>query len=661
MAVKQESAAQQSQETVPRHGPVLTGAYIVGLLLVFVGQRLIGEAGTARTLLDGVGVAICGGAMIMRLVGRARMPGAAARVETIVSALYGVGLLGLGVYALSTPWGAELMGQGEEGGGVVVIFAALWPALLICTVFPLLFIELSYNTMPVLGAVELRRVYLSGASGLTLGLALTYLTAINYTATQFEVRRDLTFFRTSMPSEATINMVKRLDTPVDVVLFYPQSNEVLDVLRPYFDELQGYSELLRVKRVNHVMAPRLAKQHGVRGNGKVLVLHEDFGEAFDVGLELDDARNRLKRLDESFQVRFSKVTRPGQIFYTTVGHGERAVSSRDQAEGEGIGALTRFVKRFGLRRRTLGLAQGLGSRIPDDATVVAVLGPQSDFLPEEVRSLVDYVERGGRLLLMLEPGATAGLEPLLERLGLEARPGTLAHEQLFRLLTDTQADRTALVTNRYGGHAAVRTARQNGRSVATVLYNAGSLTKRRETGDARVDFLLRSVSGTWADLDGDLTYDRGEEHRMTYAIAAAVELEAAEEASAEAGAGDDAEDASGEADGGVEADVESSAEGDDEEAREGRAIVIADVDVFSDRVFENDGNRLLAADIIPWLSGNEAAQGRVESLEDPVIQHTRSQDLLWFWSTVFLIPAAVLAFGLFFTSRRRRRRSEGRS
>jgi hypothetical protein len=623
---------------VPRHGPVLTGAFLVGLLLVFIGQRIIGESGLTRTLLDGVGAALCVGALIVRLINRGRImelvkkaaeaERAAARsvaqVELATSVLYGLGLLALGLYGLATPAGLDVLGiretpLGEEFGAIL---GGFWMALLACSLLPLLFIELSYAGMPAAGAVELRRIHLSGAAGLTLGFALTYLMALNYAATEYEVRRDLSYFRVTAPSESSIGLVKRLDQDVEVVLFYPETNEVLDQLRPYFDELATHSKHLKVSVRDHVLAPALAKEHRVRGNGHVLILRGEQGKTFPVGTELESARRKLRTLDGTFQENFTAVTQPERFFYTTMGHGERTDRSSDQPEGAGINSLATFVRQLGMRHRNLGLSQGLASQVPEDASVVAVVGPTTELLPEEVASLRRWVEAGGRLLLLLETNTSAGLDPVLETLGLRLEPGVLAHEEHYRLLTDTSADRASIVSNRYSSHPSVTTcSRGANHGIATVFFNAGHISERRGS-KARVNVILRSMPGTWADRDGDLTYDEGQEDRMTYSIGAAVTLP-----------------------------VEGAEEG------EARAIVLADADVFSDRVLRNEGNLWLAADTIRWLIGEESVIGAATSEEDEVIEHSRNQDALWFWATVFLVPIAVLGFGLFFTLSRRRRRT----
>jgi len=56
-----------------------------------------------------------------------------------------------------------------------------------------------------------------------------------------------------------------------------------------------------------------------------------------------------------------------------------------------------------------------------------------------------------------------------------------------------------------------------------------------------------------------------------------------------------------------------------------------------------------------WLMGDEAYQGLVATEQDLPISHTRKQDVVWFYSTIFLAPAAVLGVGWFTTKRRRKK------
>ena len=92
-------------------------------------------------------------------------------------------------------------------------------------------------------------------------------------------------------------------------------------------------------------------------------------------------------------------------------------------------------------------------------------------------------------------------------------------------------------------------------------------------------------------------------------------------------------------------------------SEQGRAVVIGDSDVLSDAVLQNPGNLYLAADSTRWLLGDDAVSGTITAETDAPIQHTRAQDVAWFYSTIFAAPALVLAAGFGVTRRKRRSRS----
>jgi hypothetical protein len=84
-------------------------------------------------------------------------------------------------------------------------------------------------------------------------------------------------------------------------------------------------------------------------------------------------------------------------------------------------------------------------------------------------------------------------------------------------------------------------------------------------------------------------------------------------------------------------------------------VVLTDSDAFTDvGVFENRGNGILAADAVKWLAGDEASAGAVNSETDVPLDHTRNQDVAWFYATIFLAPALVIGVGYGVTRRRRR-------
>ena len=99
---------------------------------------------------------------------------------------------------------------------------------------------------------------------------------------------------------------------------------------------------------------------------------------------------------------------------------------------------TTELKSLGFQVKELGLRQKLAQGVPDDASVVYVLGPVSPFLQAEVDALRSYLESGGSLFIGLEPRLsrpdlppppTDPLEDMIEDvLGVRMADGIVADE-----------------------------------------------------------------------------------------------------------------------------------------------------------------------------------------------------------------------------------------
>jgi len=64
------------------------------------------------------------------------------------------------------------------------------------------------------------------------------------------------------------------------------------------------------------------------------------------------------------------------------------------------------------------LALNLNAKIPEDADVVAVVGPTQKFLDYEIQGLEEYLKRGGSLFVALKSKQGSGLEKILAPVGI---------------------------------------------------------------------------------------------------------------------------------------------------------------------------------------------------------------------------------------------------
>jgi ABC-type uncharacterized transport system involved in gliding motility auxiliary subunit len=288
--------------------------------------------------------------------------------------------------------------------------------------------------------------------------------------------------------------------------------------------------------------------------------------------------------------------------------------------------------------RELGGDQWLSSGVPGDATVVIMVGPRKPLLEYEVAALHRYLRGGGRMIVFLDPEPGEDFAAFLGPFGLKFNPVRLANDKSYVRITYTPADRQYIYSNRFSSHPSVSTLTRNSHRLATVLLGAGYLEEVPSTaGDKpQVQFTIHSMPGTWNDANANLVFDSGSEKRKEYELAAVVTQKVK-------GADKKKKDK----------DKDKKKKGAQQD--EARLLVVADSDCMSDRVFRNAGNGYLLIDALKWMGGEEEVMGETTSEEDVRLVHTRKKDQIWFYLTIFGVPALVLAGGLVYTRRRRRR------
>ena len=600
--------------------------YLAGLLTVFLGERVVGGVDTTRFVLDAVGLLLVLGAL--GLFAKSRGEAAAdQRAAHVVPLIYGaIGLGSLLVYLLGIDPVVDALGFGDEETehryGVVI--SAAWPAILLSGVLPMLAADRVLAVSPV--RVVAARVQGAALGALSLAFALAMLFPLNYLGAETNERWDFGYFKTARPGTSTISMVQSLEEPITAYLFFPTASDVTEELRTYFDELDGGA--LVVEYVDHALEPELAKELKVRDNGYIAFVRgegeEQQVERVKIGDDFEAARRKLKKLDSEVRGSLLKMARGQKVAYFTAGHGELYWGA-EQAIDRKTSSLRKVLRALNYKVEELTLADGSAVEIPEDASLVVMLGAESALLPEELSALDAYRRRGGSLLVGLEPGG-ADLTPLLEPLGVGVTGDVvLANDSKFVPATRRPIDRANIYTDKFSTHPSVTTLSRNSRTMAFIVSGAVALEDLK-AGDGKRTVTIRSMADTWGDKDGNYAFDGDTEQRQTWNIAMAASGEAK-------GGGEDAPD-------------------------EWRVVVVSDATWASDLAMPLDPNKAnfqYVLDAVSWLGHDDALAGTVNSEEDVKIEHTKEGQGWVFYSTSGLVPLGLLGLGLIRLRMRRKR------
>jgi gliding motility-associatede transport system auxiliary component len=590
--------------------------WALGMLGIFLGERMIGS-GTSRTVATVGGLVLVIAAMAVRFVRAGKAAADRRTLEHTLLALYAVGLGAVLLYVMQSDLWASAFKQPLERNWpkLSTVLSALWPIAWIAAGWPILLVELAYLEIARAPRLELGRIRSAMLSGFGLAAALVAAFSFAYVASERDKKLDLAYFRTSRPGEVTRRIARNLDQPVEVAVFFPSANEVRDEVDDYLKDLAKETSQLKITHYDFDIDPVKAKDYGVSTNGILVFVRGAKKEQLGLPKDIEGAKTALKTLDKEVQQRLMMIVKPTRTAGFTLGHGERTWErgETDNDKRPGIAMLRDGLIDQTYDVRSVNPADGLMNEVPKGITVLLIIGPRSPFQPEEYASINRFIDGGGRVLIALDPENKVDMHEVLGPLQLEFKAETLANEQSFaRRMEQKISDRVNLVTATFSSHPSVTTLQRLGPRASVVLPGAGWInTKRERSAAIPVDSPIKAHFATFADKNGNFMLDPGEEKRTWELAATAVKKDA-------------------------------------------RVFVIADSDWCSDEAIKVPGNGVLALDAIHWLMGDETFSGQTSTETDVKITHTRKQDVVWFYSTIFLAPALVIGAGVAVTRRKRR-------
>lgn len=250
----------------------------------------------------------------------------------------------------------------------------------------------------------------AGTNALLATLAvLTILGLINFLGTRYHLRTDLTENKLFTLAPQSRELVSSLQVPVKVWVFdVNQDSQDRDLLENY----RRQSSKLQFEYVDPQARPGLARRFGVKDYGEVYL---ESGERRQL-VQVVGPQERLSEIRLTNRLQQIISSSSAKVYFLQ-GHGEHQLTG-------GEGAISQAVQALGDRSYTtspLNLAEK--PSVPEDAAVVVVAGPQRALFETEVKALRDYLNRGGNLLLMIDPNTDPKLESLLSEWGVRLDNG----------------------------------------------------------------------------------------------------------------------------------------------------------------------------------------------------------------------------------------------
>ncbi len=432
---------------------------------------------------------------------------------------------------------------------------------------------------------------------LVLALAITLLSDRHY------FRWDVTASGEHTLSDQTLQALKTIQEPVKAIAFVKEPSEEASNVKKLLASYEYHLKGLSFEMVDPDRNPALTRQYDIKALNTVII--EGFGQSQTVKTPNEESlTNALVRLSKG---RTEKV-------YWVMGHGERPFKSEAP---ESLASIHQNLSNQNYDFEELTLAQ---KDIPSDAALVVVAAPEKNLFPEEVASLKRFLNKGGSLLVFLEPYQDAGLKEFLREYGV-VMSSDIVVDKMSRVLG---GDFLLPMIVSYGNHEITR----NFRLLSFFsLARSVELDKEVKKKGLTLTNLALTSQESWAETDRD-ALNQGkarldaEDRQGPLSLAVIVEL--------------DPKEAKGE-------------EGKEEDkiTGEGKLAVFGDADFASNKFVSLAGNSELMINTMNYLVGRKDLI-TIPEKERPAdhLMLTRNQGLMLFWIPVVVIPLLVIVLGM---------------
>jgi ABC-type uncharacterized transport system involved in gliding motility auxiliary subunit len=381
-------------------------------------------------------------------------------------------------------------------------------------------------------------------------LFLVVIALLQQLGRAYSIRFDLTDTGRHSLSPASVAAVERLKGKLTITAYASLRGGVRTRIQEIVNLYRRNKSDIELSFVDSDESPDLLREAGIRDDGELILEHDGAKERLGGRIAPLDEENFTHALLRLGQRRENWI-----VFMA--GHRERSPDNDGNAD---LSIWAEELRKRGFKTRVHPLAQH--GQIPANTSVFVIAGPRSQLLPNEAAAIQKYVDAGGNILWLHDPGPLHGLSPVAESVGIEFLPGVLVDGR-----SQTQSGRAdAIVVSSYGSHPVVR----GFQDVVTVFPEAGALGATPLKGwDSQI--VVDTSESAWLEtgaVRGTITFDKGKDLRGPLALSVALSRT--------------------------------------REKTDQRVVVVADGDFVSNTFIAKGSNLDLGLSMVNWLAHNDS-------------------------------------------------------
>jgi ABC-type uncharacterized transport system involved in gliding motility auxiliary subunit len=337
-------------------------------------------------------------------------------------------------------------------------------------------------------------------NGLIVLVLLCLLGTLAWLSSRYKIDIDLTRNNGNSLSLSSQKLLKSLPDKITLTAYIKKTPALRSQISQLVDRYKRHKADLILNFIDPDSQPEKVRELNIDAAGAIIVEYQSRTEKLNF-IDESSLTNALLQLANADQRWVTFLT----------GHGER---SPDGVANFDLGQFSKELERRKIRAQAINLATM--PDIPTNSALLVIAAPAVSLMEGEIKLIKDYIQQGGNLLLLSDPG-NHQLDLLMQSLGLRQLPGILvdSRSKLYGI-----NDPSFVLASDYVAHPITQ-----GFQTITVYPVAAALEINEETNFQAIP-LLKSATQSWTEtgpIAGKILFDAdGDEKQGPLAFAYAL-------------------------------------------------------------------------------------------------------------------------------------------
>jgi len=228
---------------------------------------------------------------------------------------------------------------------------------------------------------------------------------------KYKIESDWSAAKRNTLSSASIELLKTIDSEINITAFAREADvsQQRVLIKDLVEKYQKHSRKIKLAFINPEIDPETTRKLGIRTEGEMIVSLGGRTEHL-TSIKEQDLTNTLQRLIRSVD---------HTIMFLS-GHGERIPDGKANHDYQ---LFSKSLQDKGIQVGLLNLAEQ--HAIPEHTNTLVIAGPRVNYLKGEVKLIQKFLDKGGNLLWLQEPGNLFNLDTLAKQLNIRFIKGVL--------------------------------------------------------------------------------------------------------------------------------------------------------------------------------------------------------------------------------------------